>query len=158
MHKRPVFFIILQDMAQQPVPYKLQRAYRDVAIPFGIFVLQIRDLRDEECMLLFLMLKPREPYDLKPVFFFGKMMAAVLLQLFQHGTDDLYTLVSPCRLPQPVKDFKKTLVLIVQFLDADRKIIFPFEQTRCNRILLLVPPGGLSDRVKSLPISLFGKN
>jgi len=38
---------------------------------------QIRNLRDEEFMLLFLIVKSGEPYDFKPVFFFGKMVTAV---------------------------------------------------------------------------------
>ena len=78
-HKGPVFFISIQDMAQQPVPQKIQRAHRNVAIPAGISFLQIRNLRDEEFMLLFLILKSGVPNDLKPVFFFGKMVTAVLI-------------------------------------------------------------------------------
>jgi hypothetical protein len=108
-HKGPVFFIVFQDMAQQPVPQKFQRAYRDVGISLGISILQFRNLRDEEFMLLFLILKPWVPYDLKPVFFFGEMVTAVLIQLSQHRADNLHTLVPFCRLPQPVKDVKKNL-------------------------------------------------
>jgi hypothetical protein len=45
-------------------------------------------------------------------------------------------------------------MLIVQLLDTDRKIIFPFEQTRCHRDFLSVPPGGLSDSINSFSFSV----
>jgi hypothetical protein len=46
-------------------------------LPLGIFVLQIRNLRDEECMLLFPILKPGVHYESTPIFFFAKMVTAV---------------------------------------------------------------------------------
>jgi len=127
-HEIADLFVHAADVVRQPVEHHLVGVQDDddVAAALAVFALQLGELVDEARVGLFLGVQLGIA-DLRHVgLFVPEVLFGVLVQEFQHRVDVFLRPVLFARLEQFVRLLEPDLVLVVNLLDAHRKIRSPY--------------------------------